>query len=63
MTSTNLTNNKNSLGVAEDQTTKNKKAAILDFSEERSEASILYVYIISISIDTAFFSYIAEING
>ena len=66
--STNLTNDKNSLGVTEDYTGSNyKKAAILYFGEdisvaERSKASILYVYII-ISIDSAFVSYIAEINS
>ena len=66
--STNLTNDKNSLGVVEDYTGWDyKKAAILYFGEdisvaERSKASILYVYII-ISIDSAFVSYIAEINS
>ena len=67
--STNLTNNKNSLGAAEDHTgSDNKKVAIFiilheDISvPERSKASILYVYII-ISIEIAFLSYIVEING
>ena len=64
--STKLANNKNSLGAAEDHTgSDNKKVAISieDISvPERSKASILYVYII-VSIEIAFVSYIAEING
>ena len=66
-TSTNVNNDKNSLGAAEDHTgSDNKKAAILDLIEdiampERLKASILYVYII-ISIDITFVSYNAEIN-